>query len=69
MALDICSGSRGKKVKIRRENAPRKASLEYRVQLPFLCQFVASFMEPSCKTSKRAWHGSSEEFDWTGPCS
>lgn len=57
-----------RKAKMRRENEPRKASLEYRVQLPFLYQFVASFMEPSCKTSKRPWHGSSEEFDWTGPC-
>lgn len=57
-----------RKVKIRRGNAPRKASLEDRVQLPFLYQFVVSFMEPSRKTSKRPQHGASEECDWIGPC-
>lgn len=57
-----------RKVKIRRGNAPRKASLEDRVQLPFLYQFVVFFMEPSRKTSKRPQHGASEESDWIGPC-
>ena len=57
-----------RKVKIRRENAPRKASLEYRVQLPFLYEFVVSFMELSCKNIEEPQHGASEEFDWIGPC-
>ena len=57
-----------RKVKIWRENAPRKASLEYRVQLPFLYEFVVSFMELSCKNIEEPQHGASEEFDWIGPC-
>lgn len=56
-----------RKVKIRRENAPRKASLEYRVQLPFLYQFVVSFMELSCKNIEEAtaWRLWGVWLDWT----
>lgn len=44
------------KVERGQENAPRKASLEYRVRLPFLYQSVISFMEPNCKHQRD--HGS-----------
>lgn len=49
MTLDICSEKEEGKVERGQKNAPRKASLEYRVRLPFLYQFVISFMEPKCK--------------------
>lgn len=61
MTLDMCSEKEEAKADSRQENAPRKATLEYRVHLPFLYQFVISFLEPNCKIPKRPRQGFSEE--------
>lgn len=62
MTLDMCSEKEEGKAERGQENAPRKATLEYRVHLPFLYPFMISFMEPTCKIPKRPWQGFSEEF-------
>lgn len=56
-----------KKVKIRRENAPRKASLEYRVQLPFFIPVCGFFHGAKLQNIKEAmaWLLWGVWLDWT----